>query len=215
MDMKAKKVITIHLNGDDEKEEFLRELQKAKLPAPIYVHGKLNSLRISIQGTKGDIKETTELISDIKRRVKRKFHPTKSGLYRYSLDDVASEIPTSTLLTALEIMGEKFEVDPSGKFIKTSLPWEEMKELVRELSSIMREIAPETTRQIREVVLPLSAVFEVDPMEVIDDLVEAGAAEWKDEKFKYELIKNKEQALRIMLEEDRFKYKRQEEMGGD
>ncbi|NPA48299.1 MAG: DUF2067 domain-containing protein [Thermococci archaeon] len=213
--LKMKKVMTIHVESDAEKEEFLRELQKARLPAPIYVHGKLNSIRISIQGTKGDIRETSNVISAIHRKVRSKFHPNRRGLYRYDLEELTGGIPTSTLLTLLRITGEKFEVDPSGKILTTSVPWEEMTELVRELSRVMADIAPETTRQIREVVIPVAVAFNVDPMEVLDALIDAGAAEWKEDKFKYELVKNKEQALELILKGDRFKYKPPEGEEGD
>jgi len=210
-----KKVITIHVETDEEKEEFLNELQKTRLPTPIYVHGKLNSLRISIQGTKGDIKEASNMIAVIHGKVRAKFHPNRRGLYKYDLEELTGNIPTSTLLTLLRIRGEKFEVDNSGKTLTTSVPWEEITGLVHELSNVMSSIAPETTRQIREVVLPVAVAFKVDPMDVIDALVDAGLAEWKEDKFKYELIKNKEQALELVLKEDRFKYRHPKEGTGD
>ncbi|HIH73619.1 MAG TPA: DUF2067 family protein, partial [Thermococcaceae archaeon] len=69
----------------------------------------------------------------------------------------------------------------------------------KKLGDALSEIALQTTRQIREVVLPIAIAFELDPQEVLDLALELGVAEYKEDKFKYELIKNKEQALEIML----------------
>ncbi len=204
--MKAKKVITIHVKNDVEKEEFLRELQKMSPPAFIYVHGKLNSFKINIQGTKRDIKETVGMISTIHGRVRAKLYPNRRGLYRYNVRELTEGIPTTALTTALDILGERFELDPSGSTITTSLPWQEMEGLVGRMRRMMGHVAQTTTKQIREVVLPVAAVFDADPMDVIDTLVDLGMAEWKGEKFKYELVRNKKQALKALLDEDRFKY---------
>ncbi|RLF82180.1 DUF2067 domain-containing protein, partial [Thermococci archaeon] len=41
----------------------------------------------------------------------------------------------------------------------------------------------------------------VDPQEVLELAVDFGVAEYKEDKFKYELVKNKEQAMEIMLKQ--------------
>ena len=198
---RAKKVITIHVRDDREKEEFLRELQRLRLPAFIYVHGKLNDLKINVQGTKEDIREAIRRIREIHNRVRAKLYPDRRGLYRYTIDDLLREsgasVSTPILVKTLELLGETVEVR-EGELI-TSMPWEEMVSLTGTLGEYLSDLSLQTTRQIREVILPVAVLKGLDPMEVIDLLVELGLAEWKEDKFKYELVKNKEQALEILL----------------
>ncbi|AFL94521.1 hypothetical protein CL1_0310 [Thermococcus cleftensis] len=198
---RAKKVITIHVRDDREKEEFLKELQRLRLPAFIYVHGKLNDLKINVQGTKDEIREAIRKIREIHHRVRAKLYPDKRGLYRYVIDDLLREagasVSTPILVRTLELLGETVEVR-EGELI-TSMPWEEIVALVRTLGDYLADVSLQTTRQIREVVLPVAAAKNMDPSEVMDMLVELGLAEWKEDKFKYELVKNKEQALEILL----------------
>ncbi|WP_457752996.1 DUF2067 family protein [Thermococcus sp.] len=199
--MKAKKVIVIHVRDDVEKEEFMRELQKLNLPAFIYVHGKLNSLKINIQGTKDEIRDAVYKIKDIHKRVRSRLYANKRGLYRYVLDDIFREagvsISAPILLKTLELLGETVEFKDNE--LETSMPWNEIVNLTRKLGEYLADISLQTTRQIREVALPLAVVFEIDPEEVLDLMVEVGVAEYKEDKFKYELVKNKEQAMKIML----------------
>ncbi|WP_297506741.1 DUF2067 family protein [Thermococcus sp.] len=199
--MRAKRVITIHVRDDREKEEFMKELQRLRLPAFIYVHGKLDSLKINVQGTKDEIKEAISKIREIQNRVRAKLYPDRRGLYHYSVDDLLREAGTSVstpiLLKALQLLGERAELR-DGELI-TSMPWEEAVEFVSQLGEALSEIALQTTRQIREVVVPVSVAFGISPKEVIETLVELGLAEWKEDKFKYELVKNKEQALEELL----------------
>lgn len=198
---RAKKVVTIHVRDDREKEEFMRELQRLRLPAFIYVHGKLNDLKINVQGTKEEIREAIRRIREIHNRVKAKLYPDKRGFYRYTIDDLFREagasVSTPTLVKTLELLGETVEVRESE--LVTSMPWEEIVELVRTLGEYLSEISIQTTRQIREVVLPVAAAYNMESEEVIDLLVELGLAEWKEDKFKYELVKNKEQALETLI----------------
>ena len=198
---RAKKVITIHVRDDREKEEFLRELQRLRLPAFIYVHAKLNDLKINVQGTKEDIREAIRRIREIHNRVRAKLYPDRRGLYRYTIDDLLREsgasVSTPILVKTLELLGETVELR-EGELI-TSMPWEELVALTGTLGEYLSDISLQTTRQIREVILPVAVLKGIDPMEVIDLLVELGLAEWKEDKFKYELVKNKEQALEILL----------------
>jgi hypothetical protein len=198
---RAKKVITIHVRDDREKEEFMRELQRLRLPAFIYVHGKLNDLKINVQGTKDEIREAIRKIREIHHRVRAKLYPDRRGLYRYTIDDLLREagasVSTPVLVKTLELMGENVELRENE--LITSLPWEEMIEVTETLGSYLQEISFNTTRQIREVVLPVAVAYDLDPEDVIETLVELGAAEWKEDKFKYELVKNKEQALEMLL----------------
>jgi len=198
---RAKRVITIHVRDDREKEEFMKELQRLNLPAFIYVHGKLNDLKINVQGTKDEIKEAIRRIRDIHNRVRAKLYPDRRGFYRYTIDDLLREagasVSTPILLKTLELLGEGAEVREGE--LTTSMPWEEIVELAGRLGEALSEISLNTTRQIREVVLPVAVAFNLDPEEVIDILVELGAAEWKEDKFKYELVKNKEQAMEMLL----------------
>jgi len=198
---RAKKVITIHVKDDREKEEFLREVQRLNLPAFIYVHGKLNDLKINVQGTKDEIREAIRKIREIHNRVRAKLYPDRRGLYRYSLDDLfrdaGASVSTPILMRTLEMLNETAELK-DGELV-TSMPWEEIVELIRKLGEGLGEISLQTTRQIREVVLPVAVTRELDPEELLDVLVELGLAEWKEDKFKYELIKNKEQALEELL----------------
>ena len=201
--MRAKRVITIHVRDDREKEEFMKELQRLSLPAFIYVHGKLDSIKVNVQGTKEEIREAIAKIRAIHNRVRAKLYPDRRGLYHYSPDDVFREAGTSVslpvIVKTIELIGERVELDEARGEIITSLPWEEMIELVKKLGNVLSEIALQTTRQIREVVLPVSVAFDMEPGEVLELLVELGLAEWKEDKFKYELIKNKEQALEEVL----------------
>ncbi|MDV3104411.1 DUF2067 family protein [Thermococcus waiotapuensis] len=200
---RAKRVITIHVRSEEEKEELLKEIQKLRLPAFIYVHGKLDSIKINVQGTKDEIRETMGKIRAIHNRIRAKLYPDKRGLYRYSPDDLFREAGTSVslpvLLWILQLKGETVMFDEDGKELITSLPWTEALELVRELGQALAEVSLQTTRQIREVVLPVSVVYGIPAEEVLELLVELGLAEWKEDKFKYELIKNKEQALEEVI----------------
>ncbi|AHF80295.1 DUF2067 family protein [Thermococcus paralvinellae] len=199
--MKAKKVIVIHVKDDVEKEEFMKELQKLNLPAFIYVHGKLDSLKINIQGTKDEIKDAIYKIKDIHRRVRSRLYANKRGLYRYTLDDIFREagvsISAPILLKTLELLGETVELKDNE--LETSMSWNEIIALTRKLGEYLGDISLQTTRQIREVALPLAIVFNIDPEEILDLMIELGVAEYKEDKFKYELVKNKEQAMEIML----------------
>ncbi|NJE48799.1 DUF2067 family protein [Thermococcus sp. 9N3] len=199
--MRAKKVITIHVKSDVEKEEFMKELQRLRLPAFIYVHGKLDSLKINVQGTKDDIREAIRKIREIHNRVRAKLYPDRRGLYHYTVDDLLREagtsVSTAIILRTLELLGETAELRDNE--LVTSLPWGEAVEFMRKLGEVLSEIALQTTRQIREVVVPVSVAFNLEPEEVIEKLVELGLAEWKEDKFKYELVKNKEQALEELL----------------
>ncbi|WP_457750763.1 DUF2067 family protein [Thermococcus sp.] len=198
---RAKKVITIHVKDDREKEEFLREIQRLNLPALIYIHGKLNDLKINVQGTKEEIREAIRKIREIHNRVKAKLYPDRRGFYRYNIDDLfrdaGASVSTPILMKTLEMLNERVELK-DGELI-TSMPWEEIVELIRKLGEGLGEISLQTTRQIREVVLPMAVTRELDPEELLDVLVELKLAEWKEDKFKYELIKNKEQALEELL----------------
>ncbi len=198
---RAKKVITIHVRDDREKQEFLRELQRLRLPAFIYVHAKLNDLKINVQGTKDDIREAIRKIREIHSRVRAKLYPDRRGLYRYTIDDLLREagasVSTPILVKTLELLGETVELK-EGVLI-TSMPWEELVSLTGTLGEYLSDISLQTTRQIREVILPVAVLKNLAPMEVIDLLIELNLAEWKEDKFKYELVKNKEQALEILL----------------
>ncbi|AEK72568.1 hypothetical protein GQS_03335 [Thermococcus sp. 4557] len=198
---RAKKVITIHVRDDREKEEFMRELQRLRLPAFIYVHGKLNDLKINVQGTKEDIREAIRRIREIHNRVRAKLYPDKRGLYRYTIDDIFREagasVSTPILVKTLHLLGETVEVR-EGELV-TSMPWEELVSLTGTLGGYLSDISLQTTRQIREVVLPAAVAYDLEPEDVIDLLVELGLAEWKEDKFKYELVKNKEQALEMLI----------------
>ncbi len=198
---RAKKVITIHVKDDIEKEEVLREIQRLNLPAFIYVHGKLNDLKINVQGTKEDIREALRKIREIHARVRAKLYPDRRGLYHYSIDDLFRDAGTSVaipiLTKSLELLGESVELE--GDELVTSMPWEGLVKLIGELGEAMGEVALQTTKQIREVVVPVSVAFDISPGQVIDRLVELGLAEWKEDKFKYELVKNKEQAMEELL----------------
>ncbi|WP_297513834.1 DUF2067 family protein [Thermococcus sp.] len=199
--MRAKKVITIHVKDDVEKEEFMKELQRLRLPAFIYVHGKLDSIKINVQGTKDEVREAIRKIREIHNRVRAKLYPDRRGLYHYTIDDLLREagtsVSTAIILRTLELLGETAELRDDE--LVTSLPWGEAVELVRKLGEALSEIALQTTRQIREVVVPVSVAFNLEPDEVIEKLVELDLAEWKEDKFKYELVKNKEQALEELL----------------
>ncbi|AEC51484.1 hypothetical protein PNA2_0568 [Pyrococcus sp. NA2] len=199
--MKAKKVIVLHVRDDIEKEEFMKEVQRMNLSAFVYIHGRLNSLKVNVQGTKDEIREAIRAIREAHKRVRGRLYPDRKGLYTYYPEDIFREananVSIQILLKTLELLGEKVEV--KDEYIKTSMPWREIVDLVRKLSDVVADIALQTTRQIREVVAPVSVVYNMDPEEVLDLLVELGVAEYKEDKFKYELIKNKEQALEIVL----------------
>jgi len=198
--MRAKRVITIHVKDDLEKEEFMKELQRLRLPAFIYVHGKLDSIKINVQGTKDEVREAIRKVREIHNRVRAKLYPDRRGFYHYTVDDLLREAGTSStpiILKAFELLGERAELRDDE--LVTSLPWGEAVEVVRKLGEALSEIALQTTRQIREVVVPVSVAFNLEPEEVIEKLLELGIAEWKEDKFKYELIKNKEQALEELL----------------
>ncbi|WP_175059026.1 DUF2067 family protein [Thermococcus sp. 2319x1] len=199
--MKAKKVMVIHVRDEVEKEELMKELQKLELPAFVYVHGRLNSLKINIQGTKDEIREAMQKIREIHQRVRSRLYPDRRGFYQYNIDDIFREAGTSVsvpiLLKTLELLGEKAELRDNR--VISSLPWNEIVELTKKLGEALSEIALQTTRQIREVVLPIAVAFELEPEEVLDIALELGVAEYREDKFKYELIKNKEQALEIVL----------------
>lgn len=201
--VRAKRVITMHVRDDREKEEFMKELQRLSLPAFIYVHGKLDSLKINVQGTKEEIKEAIGKIRAIQSRVRAKLHPDRRGLYHHSPDDIFREAGTSVslsiLMKTLELLGERVEFDKGKGELVTSIPWDEVIAFTRKLGGHLSDIALQTTRQIREVVLPVSVAFEMKPGEVLELLVGLGLAEWKEDKFKYELVKNKERALREIL----------------
>ncbi|WP_297461730.1 DUF2067 family protein [Thermococcus sp.] len=198
---RAKKTITIHVRDDREKEEFLKEVQRLRLPAFIYVHGKLNDLKVNVQGTKDEIREALRKIREIHNRVKAKLYPDRRGFYHYTVDDLLREagasVSTPILVKTLELLGESVELRENE--LVTSLPWDDAVKLVEKLGEVLSEVALSTTRQIREVVLPVAVVYDLDPDEVMDKLVELGLAEWKEDKFKYELVKNKEQALEELL----------------
>ncbi|WP_297535879.1 DUF2067 family protein [Thermococcus sp.] len=199
--MRAKKVITIHVRSDVEKEEFMKELQRLRLPAFIYVHGKLDSIKINVQGTKDEVREAIRKIREIHNRVRAKLYPDRRGLYHYTVDDLLREAGTSVstpiIMRTLELLGETAELRDDE--LITSLPWGEAVELVRKLGEVLSGIALQTTRQIREVVVPVSVAFEIEPDEVLETLTSLGIAEWKEDKFKYELVKNKERALEELL----------------
>jgi len=200
--MKAgKKVIMIHVKDDLEKEEIMREIERLNLPAFIYVHGKLNSLKINIQGTKDEIREAIQKIREIQKRVHARLYANKRGFYEYTLDDIFRGAQTTVsapiLLKTLELMGEDVRFD--GVKLKTSLPWGEIVKLSRRMGDVLSQISLQTTRQIREVVIPVAVVYNLDPEEVLERLMEIGAVEFKEDKFKYELVKNKEQALEMII----------------
>lgn len=200
--MKAgKRVIMVHVRDDLEKEEIMREIERLNLPAFIYVHGKLNSLKINIQGTKDEIREAMQKIREIQKRVHARLYASKRGFYEYTLEDIFRGAQTTVsapiLLKTLELMGEDVKFD--GIKLKTSLPWEEIVELSRKMGDVLSQISLQTTRQIREVVIPVAVVYELDPEEVLERLMEIGAVEFKEDKFKYELVKNKEQALEMII----------------
>ncbi|BAA29110.1 DUF2067 family protein [Pyrococcus horikoshii] len=199
--MRAKKVIVLHVKDDVEKEEFMKEIQRMNLSAFVYIHGKLNSLKVNIQGTKDEIREAIRAIREAHKRVRGRLYPDRQGLYTYYPEDIFKEasanVSVPILIKALELMGERVEVKED--YIRTSMPWKEMVELVRRLSEVTAEIALQTTRQIREVVVPVSVVYDLDPEDLLNILVDLGVAEYKEDKFKYELIKNKEQALETLL----------------
>ena len=199
--MRAKKVMVIHVKDDLEKEELMKELQKLELPAFIYVHGKLNSLKINIQGTKDEIREAMEKVREIHHRVRSRLYPDRKGFYQYNINDIFREagvsISVPILTKTLELLGE--HVDLRGDKLISSLSWGEIVNLVKKLGEILTDISLQTTRQIREVVAPISVTFGIDPQEVLELAVDFGVAEYKEDKFKYELVKNKEQAMEIML----------------
>ena len=199
--MRAKKVIVIHVRDDVEKEEFMKEVQRLNLSAFVYIHGKLNSLKVNVQGTKDEIREALRAIREAHKRVRGRLYPDRQGLFTYSPDDIFREASANVslpiLIRTLELLGERVEV--KDEYIKTSMPWREIVELVKKLSEVVNQIALQTTRQIREVVAPVSVVYDIDPEELLDLLVDLGLAEYKEDKFKYELIKNKEQALEELL----------------
>ncbi|MDK2869194.1 MAG: uncharacterized protein PWP39_429 [Pyrococcus sp.] len=200
--MRAKKVIVLHVRDDIEKEEFMKEVQRLNLSAFIYIHGKLDSLKVNVQGTKEEIREAIRAIRDAHKRVRGRLYPDRKGLYTYYPEDIFREananISLPILIKTLELLGERVEVKED--YIKSSMPWREIVELVRRLNEVLSQIALQTTRQIREVVVPVSVVYNIDPEELLDLLVDLGIAEYKEDKFKYELVKNKEQALKELLE---------------
>ncbi|CAB48975.1 DUF2067 family protein [Pyrococcus abyssi] len=199
--MRAKKVIVLHVRDDVEKEEFMKEVQRLNLSAFVYIHGKLNSLKVNVQGTKDEIREAIRAIREAHKRVRGRLYPDRQGLYTYYPDDIFREasanVSLQILLRTLELLGERVEL--KDEYLKTSMPWKEIVELVKRLSDVIAEISLQTTRQIREVVAPVSIVYNLDPEEVLEMLVDLGLAEYKEDKFKYELIKNKEQALELLL----------------
>lgn len=200
--MKAgKKVIVIHVKNDVEKEEFMKEVQKLNLPAFIYVHGKLNTLKINIQGTKDEIRDAVYKINEIHRRVRSRLYANKKGLYEYVVDDIFREagvsISAPILLKTLKLLNEVVQFEEGT--LKTTLSWNEIVELVKRLGALLAQITLQTTRQIREVVLPVAVAHDLDPEEILDIMVELGLAEYKEDKFKYELVKNKEQAMELLL----------------
>lgn len=200
--MKAgKKVIVIHVKNDVEKEEFMKEVQKLNLPAFIYVHGKLNTLKINIQGTKDEIRDAVYKINEIHRRVRSRLYANKKGLYEYVIDDIFREagvsISAPILLKTLKLLNEVVQFEEGT--LKTTLSWNEIVELVKRLGALLAQITLQTTRQIREVVLPVAVAHDLDPEEILDIMVELGLAEYKEDKFKYELVKNKEQAMELLL----------------
>ncbi|NJF24122.1 DUF2067 family protein [Thermococcus sp. Bubb.Bath] len=200
---RAKRVITIHVRDEREKEEFMRELQRLNLPAFIYVHGKLDSIKINVQGTKDEIREAIGKIRAIHNRVRAKLSPDKGGLYHYSPDDLFRDAGTSVsipiIVKTLELMGETVKLKEDGSEVVSSVPWEELVEIVKNLGEALSEISLQTTRQIREVVLPVSVAFGMEPEDVLNLLVDLGIAEWKEDKFKYELVKNKGHALEMLI----------------
>ncbi|AAL80175.1 DUF2067 domain-containing protein [Pyrococcus furiosus DSM 3638] len=200
--MRAKKVIVLHVRDDIEKEEFMKEVQRLNLSAFIYIHGKLDSLKVNVQGTKEEIREAIRAIRDAHKRVRGRLYPDRKGLYTYYPEDIFREananISLPILIKTLELLGERVEVKED--YIKSSMPWREIVELVRRLNEVLSQIALQTTRQIREVVAPVSVAYKIDPEELLDLLVDLGIAEYKEDKFKYELVKNKEQALKELLE---------------
>ncbi|AFK21722.1 DUF2067 family protein [Pyrococcus sp. ST04] len=200
--MRAKKVIVIHVRDDVEKEEFMKEVQRLNLSAFVYIHGKLDSLKVNVQGTKDEIREAIRAIREAHKRVRGRLYPDRKGLFTYYPDDIFREasanISLPILLKTLELLGET--VETKEDYIKTSMPWREIVDLVKRLSQNLEQIALQTTRQIREVVVPVSVAYDIDPEELLDMLVDLGLAEYKEDKFKYELIKNKEQALKELLE---------------
>jgi hypothetical protein len=200
--MKAgKKVIVIHVKNDVEKEEFMKEVQKLNLPAFIYVHGKLNTLKINIQGTKDEIRDAVYKINEIHRRVRSRLYANKKGLYEYVIDDIFREagvsISAPILLKTLKLLNEVVQFEEGT--LKTTLSWNEIVELVKRLGALLAQVTLQTTRQIREVVLPVAVAHDLDPEEILDIMVELGLAEYKEDKFKYELVKNKEQAMELLL----------------
>lgn len=199
--MKAgKRVIVIHVKDDVEKEEFMKELQRLNLSAFIYVHGKLNSLKINIQGTKDEIREAVKKIGEIQKRVHARLY-SRGGLYEYTLDDIfrgsQTTVSAPILLKTLELLGARVIFD--GDKLKTSLTWDEIIKLAGRLGEALSRISLQTTKQIREVAIPVAVAYNLDVEDVLERLVELGLAEFKEDKFKYELVKNKEQALEELI----------------
>ncbi|AEH25577.1 DUF2067 family protein [Pyrococcus yayanosii] len=199
--MRAKKVIVIHVRDDVEKEEFMKEIQRLNTSAFVYIHGKLNSLKVNVQGTKDEIREALRAIREVHKRVRGRLYPDRQGLYHYVPDDIFREaganVSIPILIRALELLGEKVEL--KEEYIRTSMPWRDIVTLTKRLGEALAQIALQTTRQIREVAVPVAVAFDLDPEDVLEKLVELGLAEFKEDKFKYELVKNKEQAIEILL----------------
>jgi len=195
-----KRTFTLHVQDDREKEELLREIGQKNFPTFLYIHAKLNSIKFSVQGDRDSVTTTIRIIKDTHCRVRKRLYPDDRGLYHYALEDIEKySVSLPMILKVLELLKDRPRIE--GNELITGVAWDEFLDILSKIKRILEEVAPITTKQIREVVVPVSVAFEIDPNDVFEILSRKKALIWREDRFKYELIKNKEHTMKEILSE--------------
>lgn len=153
MNTRLKREIVLHVKSDNEMIEILQAIRKHLRFFNTYARCDRGKIRLTIYGSKEDIKFALNEIKSIHKRIKNALYEDADGMYRYDgsliVEKSRVSISIKDLETILELKGHKAYIQ--NDTLKTSAKLDEVIKLARKYKKLMDEmhdIQPKIIRKI-------------------------------------------------------------------
>jgi len=183
MSTRLKKEIVLHVKSNREIIEILQTVRKYLRPYNAYARCNGEKIRLTIYGSKNDIKFALNEIKSIHKRIRNALYQDANGMYRYdgSLITEKSRVSISLkdLGKMLELKGYKVYIQ--NNTIRTSVKLEEVVKLVREYKKLMDEMHDIQPKIIRKVLCIAAIITGVDWKSILKIAVSKGIIKHLDD----------------------------------
>jgi len=202
MNAHLKREIILHVKSDDEAMEILKTLRKHLRSFNTYTRYEKGKIRLTIYGSKDQIKVALNEIRGIQKRIKKAMYKDKDGMYQYDISLITEKSRTSVSLKdlskILELKGYKCSVQDDS--LKTDVNFEEIVYLARKYRELIDKIRSVEPKIIRKILCMATIITGMDYKNILKIAISKGLI--KDlGNNRYGLIITLEETCKILIKE--------------